>query len=405
MEGRWRATWRARVRPHPTHHLPPLSPSGGLLPQLGRLGRVEWQVPGRRAALHPVRGVHAAHAGWVDAGASQYCARTRLASTRPTRRPPAHRAHHPTHLTRPPTHLTHPPTSPAHPPHPPTHLTRPPLGATQGRSLRSPPAWPAAPTCTTTTRAAPTTRSTLSSPTTASPCTTWVRLKGRVVNRGCGGGWQGVRGGGRDVGADRSAHAPTHPNPPTLLAAVAYNEKHNDANGEGNRDGTNDNFSWNCGVEGPTDNGGEGGRRGGACVCWGFAAARASVHARRRAPAPSTRAHALTHAHPAHARPPSAAVLALRQRQMRNMHMVLMLSQGVPMLLAGEGHSHEACVCGACLGARGCEPGRAMAPAARHAPAAPPPTSHTCKRTRSAQATSTSSPGRATTTGTATTRS
>ena len=35
---------------------------------------------------------------------------------------------------------------------------------------------------------------------------------------------------------------------------VSYNEKHNESNGEGGRDGTNDNFSWNCGVEGPTDN-------------------------------------------------------------------------------------------------------------------------------------------------------
>jgi isoamylase len=34
----------------------------------------------------------------------------------------------------------------------------------------------------------------------------------------------------------------------TLHDLVAYNVKHNDANGEGNRDGTNDNFSWNCGV-------------------------------------------------------------------------------------------------------------------------------------------------------------
>ena len=39
----------------------------------------------------------------------------------------------------------------------------------------------------------------------------------------------------------------------TLYDLVAYNEKHNDANGEGNRDGIDDNLSWNCGVEGPTD--------------------------------------------------------------------------------------------------------------------------------------------------------
>jgi isoamylase len=39
----------------------------------------------------------------------------------------------------------------------------------------------------------------------------------------------------------------------TLYDLVSYNEKHNEANGEGNRDGANGNRSWNCGVEGPTD--------------------------------------------------------------------------------------------------------------------------------------------------------
>ena len=39
----------------------------------------------------------------------------------------------------------------------------------------------------------------------------------------------------------------------TLNDLVSYNEKHNEANGESNRDGANDNLSWNCGVEGPTD--------------------------------------------------------------------------------------------------------------------------------------------------------
>ena len=39
----------------------------------------------------------------------------------------------------------------------------------------------------------------------------------------------------------------------TLQDMVSYNEKHNEANGEENRDGTNDNNSWNCGAEGPTD--------------------------------------------------------------------------------------------------------------------------------------------------------
>src|SRR4029078_12120410 len=39
----------------------------------------------------------------------------------------------------------------------------------------------------------------------------------------------------------------------TLNDLVSYNEKHNDANGEGNNDGESHNRSWNCGVEGPTD--------------------------------------------------------------------------------------------------------------------------------------------------------
>ncbi len=38
----------------------------------------------------------------------------------------------------------------------------------------------------------------------------------------------------------------------TLADLVAYNEKHNEANGEGNRDGEKHNNSWNCGAEGPT---------------------------------------------------------------------------------------------------------------------------------------------------------
>src|SRR5262249_16066925 len=39
----------------------------------------------------------------------------------------------------------------------------------------------------------------------------------------------------------------------TLNDLVSYNEKHNGANRENNRDGANDNFSWNCGIEGPSD--------------------------------------------------------------------------------------------------------------------------------------------------------
>ncbi|HLH68766.1 MAG TPA: glycogen debranching protein GlgX [Candidatus Dormibacteraeota bacterium] len=71
----------------------------------------------------------------------------------------------------------------------------------------------------------------------------------------------------------------------TLEDLVSYNEKHNQANGEDNRDGENDNRSWNCGVEGPTDD---------------------------------------------------PAVRALRDRQKRNFLATLLLSQGVPMILAGD---------------------------------------------------------------------
>jgi isoamylase len=71
----------------------------------------------------------------------------------------------------------------------------------------------------------------------------------------------------------------------TLQDLVSYNHKHNEANGEGNRDGSDDNRSWNCGVEGPTDD---------------------------------------------------PAVNALRARQKRNFLVTLFLSQGVPMLMAGD---------------------------------------------------------------------
>ncbi len=71
----------------------------------------------------------------------------------------------------------------------------------------------------------------------------------------------------------------------TLADLVSYNTKHNDANGEDNRDGSDDNRSWNCGAEGRTDN---------------------------------------------------RDVLALRRRQQRNLLTTLLLSQGVPMILAGD---------------------------------------------------------------------
>jgi glycogen operon protein len=71
----------------------------------------------------------------------------------------------------------------------------------------------------------------------------------------------------------------------TLRDLVSYNDKHNEANGEENRDGESHNRSWNCGAEGDTDDQG---------------------------------------------------VLALRSRQQRNMLATMLLSQGVPMLLSGD---------------------------------------------------------------------
>jgi isoamylase len=71
----------------------------------------------------------------------------------------------------------------------------------------------------------------------------------------------------------------------TLNDLVTYNEKHNDANGEGNRDGSSNNRSWNCGVEGPTDD---------------------------------------------------PAIRSLRGRQMRNMLATLMFAQGTPMVVGGD---------------------------------------------------------------------
>jgi glycogen operon protein len=71
----------------------------------------------------------------------------------------------------------------------------------------------------------------------------------------------------------------------TLNDLVSYNEKHNEANGEGGKDGTSDNRSWNCGVEGPTDDPG---------------------------------------------------IKALREKQMRNFFATLLLAQGLPMFVAGD---------------------------------------------------------------------
>jgi len=71
----------------------------------------------------------------------------------------------------------------------------------------------------------------------------------------------------------------------TLADLVSYNQKHNEANGEDNRDGESHNRSWNCGVEGPTDDPG---------------------------------------------------VIELRHRQMRNIMATLMVSQGTPMISHGD---------------------------------------------------------------------
>ncbi|MDH6574769.1 glycogen debranching protein GlgX [Kitasatospora sp. MAP5-34] len=71
----------------------------------------------------------------------------------------------------------------------------------------------------------------------------------------------------------------------TLHDLVSYNDKHNEANGEGNADGANDNNSWNCGAEGPTED---------------------------------------------------PEIQRLRMRQMKNAMAILLTSQGVPMLLAGD---------------------------------------------------------------------
>jgi glycogen operon protein len=71
----------------------------------------------------------------------------------------------------------------------------------------------------------------------------------------------------------------------TLADLVSYNGKHNEANGEENRDGTDDNLSWNCGMEGATAD---------------------------------------------------PSVIALRERQMRNFLTTLLVSQGVPMICGGD---------------------------------------------------------------------
>jgi isoamylase len=75
----------------------------------------------------------------------------------------------------------------------------------------------------------------------------------------------------------------------TLHDLVSYNDKHNEANGEGNRDGHSNNHSWNCGAEGDTDD---------------------------------------------------PQIIALRERQKRNLLATLFFSQGTPMLLSGDEFGH-----------------------------------------------------------------
>lgn len=76
----------------------------------------------------------------------------------------------------------------------------------------------------------------------------------------------------------------------SLYDLVSYNQKHNFPNGENNKDGTSENDSWNCGVEG------------------------------------------ISHDH---------KILDLRERQIRNFHLALMISQGIPMLLMGDEYAHS----------------------------------------------------------------
>ncbi len=113
--------------------------------------------------------------------------------------------------------------------------------------------------------------------------------------------WRGEEAGARRVRLPASPAAPTSTSDDrrpgasvnfitahdgfTLNDLVSYNEKHNDANGEGNNDGDSHNRSWNCGAEGPTDD---------------------------------------------------PEVGALRSRQQRNFLATLFLSQGVPMLVGGD---------------------------------------------------------------------
>ena len=182
----------------------------------------------------------------------------------------------------------------------------------------SPPSWRASRTASTRTAAS-------STPAGRIPCSVAVKLIAEPWDCGPGGyqvggfppGWaewndrfrdtvarllEGRRGQARRSSRRASPARPTcstsaaaSPGPrstssPRMTASrcndlVSYNDKHNEANGEDNRDGHSNNHSWNHGVEGPTDD---------------------------------------------------PEINALRDRQMRNMLATLLLSQGTPMLLAGD---------------------------------------------------------------------
>jgi isoamylase len=105
---------------------------------------------------------------------------------------------------------------------------------------------------------------------------------GEFANRFCGSADMYARGRRRPTA---SVNLITVHDGFTLRDLVSYNDKHNEANGENNRDGTSDNRSWNCGAEGPTDD---------------------------------------------------PEVLELRARQSRAMLATLLLSFGIPMLLGGD---------------------------------------------------------------------
>ncbi len=83
----------------------------------------------------------------------------------------------------------------------------------------------------------------------------------------------------------------------TMNDLVSYNQKHNHANGEHNRDGSNDNFSWNSGVEGPTS--------------------KANIPQAQK-----------------------LAIDSLRSRQVKNLMAMLMLSRGTPLVVAGDEFRH-----------------------------------------------------------------